>query len=334
MPILTLYQDYSRSDIHDIFAPDTPFHSQRGSWGLQGIVSIPDRQGDFVFFVTYGQEQAGHVFDEGVTEDGVLTWQSQPRQHLDTPMIRQLIQHNELYNSIYLLLRTSGDRKYTYVGKLKYISHDSLRENPVRFQWQILDWDIPSNVLPRLELTLQPASNQPVSMVSNTLIPTPPPTPRFRTGNTTNTFQSVRISDHSERDARNRELGRAGELLVLQYERDELIAAGKPELAGHVRHVAEEEGDGAGYDILSYTAAGKAKYIEVKTTRGLPTTSFHLTSNEVAFSRTHSEYSYLYRVYGYDSSSNLGYFYSVQGDVSKSFDLTPTSYRANLGPTP
>jgi hypothetical protein len=64
---LVLYQDYSRQEVHAIFAPDTPFTPQSGSWGLHGIVAIPNRPGDFVFFVTLGQQQGDHVFDEGVT---------------------------------------------------------------------------------------------------------------------------------------------------------------------------------------------------------------------------------------------------------------------------
>jgi hypothetical protein len=74
MPALEFYSDYSRQDVHDIFDPDSVFAPQTGSWGLQGIVRIPGRPSDYVFFVTFGQEQAGHVFDEGVTEDGLPTW--------------------------------------------------------------------------------------------------------------------------------------------------------------------------------------------------------------------------------------------------------------------
>ena len=87
---------------------------------MHGIVSIPDRAGDFVFFVTYGQQQGEHIFDEGVTEDGVLSWQSQPRQSLNNHQIQRLINHDELCNSIYLFLRTRGRLPYTYLGKLKY----------------------------------------------------------------------------------------------------------------------------------------------------------------------------------------------------------------------
>ena len=52
MKQLSLYQDYSREAVHNIFAPGSPFTPQTGSWGLHGIVKIPNRPNDFVFFVT------------------------------------------------------------------------------------------------------------------------------------------------------------------------------------------------------------------------------------------------------------------------------------------
>ena len=68
---LILYEEYSREEVHNIFSPDTSFTPQAGTWGLQGVVPIPDRLGDWVFFVTFGQTQGEHTFDEGITEDGV-----------------------------------------------------------------------------------------------------------------------------------------------------------------------------------------------------------------------------------------------------------------------
>lgn len=87
MRALIPYEDYSREEVHAIFAPGTAFTPQSGTWGLHGIVPIPNRPGDFVFFVTFGQQQGEHVFDEGITEDGVLSWQSQPRQSLANPQL-------------------------------------------------------------------------------------------------------------------------------------------------------------------------------------------------------------------------------------------------------
>jgi hypothetical protein len=68
MKKLVLYEDYTRENVHDIFEPHTRFTPQSGTWGIQGIISIADREGDFVLFVTFAKKQGTHVFDEGVTE--------------------------------------------------------------------------------------------------------------------------------------------------------------------------------------------------------------------------------------------------------------------------
>jgi hypothetical protein len=73
---LVHYQNYTRKEVHDVFDPTSTFTPQAGTWGLQGIIEIPQRPRDFVFFVTFGKSQAAHAFDEGITVDGVLRWQS------------------------------------------------------------------------------------------------------------------------------------------------------------------------------------------------------------------------------------------------------------------
>jgi hypothetical protein len=94
-----------------------------------------------VFFVSFGQAQAGHDFDEAVYSNGIVRWQSQPAQTLATPMIQKLVEHNHLENDILLFLRTKLDGPYMFMGFLKYVSHDRERERPVHFHWQILEFD-------------------------------------------------------------------------------------------------------------------------------------------------------------------------------------------------
>jgi hypothetical protein len=90
--------------------------------------------------VTFGRSQGEHTFDEGISSEGILRWQSQPQQGLTDRVIRELIAHNEDRNSVYLFLRTEArvrgvPRGYTYLGPLKCIGHDNERERPVYFAW-------------------------------------------------------------------------------------------------------------------------------------------------------------------------------------------------------
>lgn len=91
----------------------------------------------------------------------------------------------------------------------------------------------------------------------------------------------ARKVDVAGRDERNRALGRAGEERALQHERAVLIQHGRDDLASRVRWVAEENGDGAGYDIASFEPDGRARLVEVKTTNGWERTPFFISRNEL-----------------------------------------------------
>jgi hypothetical protein len=69
----------------------------------------------------------------------------------------------------------------------------------------------------------------------------------------------ARKYDVAQRDAHNRALGRAGEERVLAHEQATLRAAGRMDLADGIRWVSRLDGDGAGYDILSFDIDGSSR---------------------------------------------------------------------------
>lgn len=334
MSKLTLWSDYTREEVHSIFSPNTVFTPQAGTWGLQGIVKIPDREGDFVFFVTFGQEQGEHTFDESITTDGVLSWQSQPSQRLTDKVIQSLVSHDERINSVHLFLRTNKKSKYSYLGKLGYLTHDKNRQAPVYFQWQLLDWPTPEITLKQIELKLLGAAENLIDDIpvkNNTLSYVERPhTKKSREGVTTESFQTRKKPNYAERDHKNRQLGLDGELLVLEQEKAALIAAGRPDLAEKVTHTSVVEGDGAGYDVLSFFEDGQVKYVEIKTTKGSASTPFFISPNEVAFSDAHAENFCLVRIFDFNNEHNSGKAFTLYGSLSERLDLTPTQYRAEL----
>ncbi|MGG5889442.1 DUF3883 domain-containing protein [Falsiroseomonas sp. HC035] len=136
---------------------------------------------------------------------------------------------------------------------------------------------------------------------------------------------NVRKFDRELTDAKNRELGRAGEEFVLKFEMARLVAAGCKDLADKVFWVADEQGDGAGYDIASFSVDGTQRLIEVKTTNGSASTSFLVTANEVEVSRANPDTYWLYRVY---NLSNEPRVYCVKGPLDDGWDLEPAVFRA------
>jgi hypothetical protein len=321
---LELYQLYSREEVCSLFESETIFKAGTGTWGLHGIISLKDRDNDFVFFVSYGREQKEHKFDEGITSEGVLTWQSQPSQNFSNEKIKSLIHHDEALNNIYLFLRPSIKGKYYYLGNLKYVTHDSERQNPVYFQWQILDWDPPNDIVSLL-CTEEP-ENEVTADPKYELRINPPPVRNIK-GITTVSFRGQKGTDFDGKSKRNKKLGLEGEELIFLSEIKKLEAIGQNELAEKVRHASKEEGDGLGYDILSYDESGNEMLIEVKTTKGPETVAFNVTAREALRSEKDPDKYYIYRVYNYDSKIKSGDCYIVRGDILKNFNVEPTEYR-------
>jgi hypothetical protein len=130
--------------------------------------------------------------------------------------------------------------------------------------------------------------------------------------------------NHTRKAANQVRLGFTGEKLVLEYEKRKLIEAGRTEETGEVRHVSYLDGDGAGYDILSFDEEGREKYIEVKTTTMDEQTPFMITDHEVQFSERGSEQYRLYRVYNYDAEHGSGEFYVLRGNMREALKLKAT----------
>jgi hypothetical protein len=86
--------------------------------------------------------------------------------------------------------------------------------------------------------------------------------------------------DPAARDARNRDLGRAGEEFVVGFERRRLERAGRDDLARDVRWVSDVDGDGYGYDVQSFETDGHERLLEIKTTCGNERTPFWMSKRE------------------------------------------------------
>jgi hypothetical protein len=131
--------------------------------------------------------------------------------------------------------------------------------------------------------------------------------------------------DHLQLEAANRALGLRGEEFVLSFERERLVAAGQERLAAQVIHTSVTEGDGAGYDILSFEEDSRERLIEVKTTKFAEYTPFYVSRNEVEVSRLEAASYHLYRVYEFGPSAVL---YTRPGPLDENFSLDCVSFLA------
>jgi hypothetical protein len=135
------------------------------------------------------------------------------------------------------------------------------------------------------------------------------------------------ITDYSDLERRNSALGRAGELAVVRFEQQRLWKAGKRRLADRVEHVAQTQGDGLGFDVMSFELDGCERLVEVKTTRLAEMTPFFVSRNEVEVSKDRSSIYHLYRLYRFEKSPKL---FVLQGSLTTTCRLDPVAYRAEV----
>ncbi len=133
--------------------------------------------------------------------------------------------------------------------------------------------------------------------------------------------------DYLERETRNRSLGLAGEKFIVDFERWRLMRSGLGQLADRVEHKSITEGDGLGYDVLSFESDGSERYIEVKTTAFTQETPFFVTANELDFARTEPDRFALCRVFDFRHGPR---FFEVRGPVERHFNLDPATFKASL----
>ena len=137
----------------------------------------------------------------------------------------------------------------------------------------------------------------------------------------------IRKFDPVKRDAANRALGLAGEEMALENEKKRLTDAGRKDLAKQVFWTALEEGDGAGYDILSFEPDGRKRLLEVKTTNGSQRTPFFLSRNEESLSREKPESFQIFRIYDFARKPSA---FRIDPPLSEQVRLETDTFRASF----
>ena len=113
---------------------------------------------------------------------------------------------------------------------------------------------------------------------------------------------------------------------MLEVEHRRLWTAGARQLAERIEHVAATKGDGLGYDILSFDADGRERFIEVKTTAFGKMTPFFASAKEVVISETLTGFQ-LYRVFKFREAPRI---FALAGSLRQSFILEPSQFRASV----
>jgi len=160
-------------------------------------------------------------------------------------------------------------------------------------------------------------------VVGAVLVPPPPPGGALKSNPVLE--RVIRKFDPAARDGRNRALGRAGEEFVLDFERRRLAALGCNALADKVRWIADLDGDGAGFDILSFEPEGAERLLEVKTTCGAARTPFYISRNELSLAERRPEEFRLVRVHQFANDPRI---FVLEPPLPQHLCFEPVAFRA------
>lgn len=125
-----------------------------------------------------------------------------------------------------------------------------------------------------------------------------------------------RKMNYSEWEEQKKILGELGEKFVYEHELERVEGYKLPQYK-KVIWVSKDNGDGEGYDILSYDQNGNEIYIEVKTTRKGKSTPFYITNTELIRSIKEKEKYFLYRVYDFDIERETGVIAIYNGELTE-----------------
>lgn len=128
--------------------------------------------------------------------------------------------------------------------------------------------------------------------------------------------------NYLEQEQKNQKLGQIGEEIVFEFEKWNLLRIGKEKLVDKVEWISKEQGDGAGFDILSKYPNGKDKYIEVKSTKLSKEAPFFFTRNELQFSKDYSNNFHLYRVFNIEEQVKMFIKIGALNSICRSIPMT------------
>ncbi|MFN3439706.1 MAG: DUF3883 domain-containing protein [Acidovorax sp.] len=210
-----------------------------------------------------------------------------------------------------------------------YIRGYQPRANYQRLLYEVVEQQVVrSSAMDSLALAAAQQPAVPPEIIDFSKVETEPPAKRHSVSEASPHYARTPIKrDYLAIESRNLSLGQAGEEFVFRYEQWRLVHMGKSELADRVEHVSQTKGDGLGYDILSFDANGRERFIEVKTTAFGKETPFFISQNELHFSRDAGTDFTLCRLFEFRQTPHL---FSLKGALDQHCGLDPVTYRASF----
>jgi hypothetical protein len=216
-----------------------------------------------------------------------------------------------------------------YLAKFNYKRWDGIKGADIEnYNWDKLITETKDYLIDNIPLydavvTHVWDANPVANIEANSLVFEAPPKQTYRSA-----IPGSGVVNYEERNRQLKQIGDAGEKLVIELERVRLFNAGKN--ADYADKNVFKVKDREGYDIRSVDENENEIFIEVKTTVRDKSAPFYLTFRELSISNKHSQKYYLYRIFNFDIINKSGQCYILTGDVSTQLSLDPIVYIAGI----
>lgn len=300
---------YTRVDLDEIYFSE--FNSNVFRRSREGLVHFLDF--NVALFCTLDKSNKPVDFSyNDFFEGDLFHWDSQNRQHINTPIIQQMILgrwQTLLFCRVVDKIR-SRTQPFVYCGRLIYEKHDKATSNPVHIMFKCLDYQLnPNRSLERLYLWTPTEKSNHSGRVTEKEIER----------------RSI-VSGRYQNDVKKRKLveTHAMNVAIAHYR----------ELGFKVSDVSSTHS----YDLICDSEDHGRRLVEVKGLQGVPAT-VQLTANEVVSARNDQTQTDLFVVHNIEFlnddevNKNSGRIVKIEDWIPEEIDLSPTQYTYRLPPT-
>ena len=301
---------YTRADLDEIFYSELSKPSVFGR-SREGLVKFHDFNVGLFCTLDKSNKPTDFSYND-FFEGNTFHWDSQNRQHINTPIIQQMVlgRWQTLLFCRVVDKINSRTQPFVYCGRLIYAKHDKRSSRPVHIIFGCLDYQLsPHRNLERLYLWT-------------------PSTKSNHSGRLTEKEIEKRMinSGRYQNDVKKRKLVETYAMNVAK--------AHYSELGFQVSDVSATHS----YDLICYSEEHGKRLIEVKGLQGIPAT-VQLTANEVVSARNDQTQTDLFVVHNIEFlnddevNKNSGRVIKLEDWKPEDIDLSPTQYTYRLPPT-
>ena len=141
-----LYEEYSREEVHNAFGDSAKYVAGAGVWGRSGVIKPKLPEDVYALFCLIKPDTQG-IRLQYIDPSGEFHWVSQQSMYPGERKLSNMISASRGNSNVLLFAKPSAGPRYTYLGRLSYISVDENSIKPTIVTWKMLSWPVPDEIM-------------------------------------------------------------------------------------------------------------------------------------------------------------------------------------------